>query len=484
MLATLLAGCGWVGDIFATEDEPKTTVTLHGKVAVPDGPSDYAVLTANSHLAYQWYTCFQGENDTSKTITDGRFLLESTNNCASAQYVYFYPTSPVDRKDMATGRIEFKIQVNSAAQGATLAIQDANTVAASVDIGAYGYDAGKVGLDQLISVPVTALAGPDLSRIARPFQLTSNCGTSDCYTTLSEIRWVPGNVAIPAPFTPSAMNRTPHCDPFPCRGLPRARVGMVRATQLGWTAVPVASTTTDSDGDYSIEVEASVLSGGGPIFIAVTDADGLNTLLSTIPNAFLQAGDESRLDVDRTTTAVGMMVCPNGITVPADGSGGWCIGDPISTTEITQLDTAVDAAFTTTVSIDIEVFWDDVIDDPQVLAALNSVLGAHGLPATTGDVLNTLGNNISIPVVTAKPVSTGGTTGGTPGGGTVTGDKTCSQYMSGCQVCSISACSVSNADGSCSTWYETSDGQKYACASCGDCYGAAQQVTQHCCPAQ
>lgn len=484
LAALSLTSCGWMGDMFATEEEPTTKVTFKGRVAVPDVPEDYAVLTPSTWLAFQWYTCYQGANDTSVSIVNGQFMLESTNNCSSAQYVYFYAPSPVDMKAYAQGTIQFKIQVNNASQHFTLIVQDAQAVEASVNLANYGYDSNNVSVEQLISVPVTALTGPNLSQMVRLFQLNATCNTSDCYTTLSNIRWVPpATLPGAAPYATSAR-RIPRCDPGPCRGLPRARVGVMQASQNGWTAVPADSTTTDAEGYYTLRIEASLLVNGGPFFIGATNADGTATLLSTLPGGSWKAGASFGVDVDRSTTAVGMMVCPNGMTIPADGSGGWCIGDPVSVTELDSLAGVVDESFTTTVSLELEVFWDDVIDDADVVAAVNTMLTAHGEPTVTLQELDNLGQNISIPVVPVNPIS-GGTSGGSnTTGGTIDANKQCSSFMA-CQVCSISACAASNADGStCSSWYETSNGQKFQCAACGDCQAAAQQVTQYCCPTQ
>jgi hypothetical protein len=472
------------------EDEPTKKVTLKGTVAVPDAPSDVIILSDAQHTAYQWNACYAGTQDSN--LQGGQFLLESTNNCAGAQYVYFYDTSPRDMKAYAKGTIKFKVQANNANQNLSVLIQDANTtVSNTVNLSLYGFDGSKVAVDQAIAIPVTALTVPsfDFSKVDRLFQLVANCSASDCFTTLKDIRWSPPATLSTAPalsfekasFSPMAA-RIPHCDPFPCRGARHARVNIIKSTPLGWKAEPaVNSVVTDSEGHYTIQVDVSILKNAvGPVFIGASDADGTFTFLSTIPNDQMKESATINLAVDRTTTAVGMMVCANGMTIPSDGSGGWCIGDPISTSELETFNTTVDLSFNTTGSGDPEVFLADVFDDPLVLAALNNLLSAHGEAAVTLDQLQASDDNLSLPAIPPPPSSNSTGTGGTTG---TNANKSC-QAAVACEICSVTACAATNTS-TCAAWYETSDGGKYSCTGdCNnlDCVAAAKAATEHCCP--
>lgn len=474
-----LSGCGWFTDLFEVDDVTPKLVTLHGTVAVPDGPMPYVVLSPTKWLAYQWYSCPEFNNDSA--LTNGVFLLESTNNCASAQIVYFYVDTPVDMTKYAQSKITFKAQANNAGQSLSLLVQDADGgVSNTVNLAGYGFDANSVGVAQSIAVPVTALttgAGVNLAHMSRLFQLQVGCPAADCYTNLSEIRWTAPASSL-APFTPASLRSGPRCDPFPCKRLPHARVGIVRATPTGWTADPnVRVTTTDAEGNYSLVAATSTLTAGdGPLFVAVSDFEGTFTLLSTVAESLLKDGATPDVDVDRTTTAVSMLVCPNGMTIPSDGSGGYCIGDPVGTTELDTLGEKVDAALDTTSSPVLAEFWFEIAGDADVLAELNALLADHGLPAVSEATLENLGTTVNVPIVVPQPTNTGGTTGGS----TTVGAQ-CQGAIS-CQNCSITACAAGTGESDCSAWYETSDGKRINCASCGDCSAAAQQATNYCCP--
>lgn len=472
-------GCGWMADLFEPDEIKPKTVTLRGTVAVPDGPTDYLVLTTNRWLAYQWTSCPEVSNDSAHNKANGTFLLESTNNCAGAQMVYFYAENPVDMSKFATGTLSFTVQANNAGQNLSVLVQDNNSVASNtLNLANYGFVSSTVGVDQAISLPVTALTNGtaiSLQQMKRLFQLQVGCATSDCYTYVGNVRWVPPAVQM-SPYAAQSLRKAPRCDPFACRPVKYGRVGVVRVSPTGWTAEPdVRVTTTDAEGNYTLIAPTAALDGQGPVFVAVTDIEAGITLLSTIADGYIRDGGEGDVDVDRTTTAVSMLVCPNGMTIPADGSGGYCIGDPIGVADLDTLGTAVDGALDKTASADIDVFWEDVVEDEQVLTALNTFLAEHGEAAVTYDVFVNIDVTIEIPVITSQPTSTG-TTGGTD----VVG-ATC-QGAVACEVCTIEACATGGADSSCSAWYQTSDGKRFSCASCGDCQAAANQATQYCCP--
>jgi hypothetical protein len=62
--------------------------------------------------------------------------------------------------------------------------------------------------------------------------------------------------------------------------------------------------------------------------------------------------------------------------------------------------------------------------------------------------------------------------------------QACHAVPVSCSSCTVNACASGNASSpaSCHTWYESSDGKKFECASCGDCSAAAQAAVLHCCP--
>lgn len=490
----LLQNCG----LFETDEEPTKKVTLKGTVAVPDGPTEYIVLSDAYHVGYQWSSCPDTNNNS--TLGGGTFSLESTNNCAGAQFVYFHPNAPVNLQDHSTGKITFKVQANNPNQQYTFVIQDANAVSSlMVNLTAFGFDPSKVAVDQAISIPITAITVPnfDFSKVDRVFQLTVTCSTSFCQTTVRDIKWVPSSTLTPPPlssfqemsYSPMAVKRIPHCDPFPCRRLPRASVGIMRTSTMGWKAEPaVPSVTTDSEGHFTLLVDANLLKGDGPIFIAVSDSSGSYTLLSTIPDDLIKESATIDLAVDRTTTAVGVMTCPDGMTIPSDGSGGWCIGDPISSTELDTTNTAVDGSFDTTLSLEIEIILSDVNDDPAAVDALDQFLSDNGLPDVSSQQIMSVVQNISLPIVPKPNDSTSGSTGTKPPTNTgITGgtNKQCQAVIT-CEVCSINACADTNADGtSCYGWYDGSDGSRFACSgNCQnmDCNAAANAAMSHCCP--
>jgi hypothetical protein len=169
------------------------------------------------------------------------------------------------------------------------------------------------------------------------------------------------------------------------------------------------------------------------------------------------------------------MTCPNGMTIPADGSGGWCIGDPISTTELDPLYDAIDLSLTVSVSVEVEAIVEDSVDDPAVLLALNQILNEHGLADVTAQI------DVVLPEISMPVYDTPG--GDTDDDGSTGGDYSssqCSSYIT-CEVCSISAC-VAATQASCTAGYKTSDGQYFQCSSCEDCYSAAEAATNYCCP--
>jgi hypothetical protein len=170
------------------------------------------------------------------------------------------------------------------------------------------------------------------------------------------------------------------------------------------------------------------------------------------------------------------------LTIPTDGSGGWCIGDPISTTELEPLYDTIDVSLTVSVSVEIEIIVEDALDDGNdVLDALNRLLNAQGIQdVTTDDILSAVAT-LDLPNV---PVPGTGTQNDlddddASSGGNFTSSQ-CSQYLT-CDVCSISAC-ASASQSSCEAGYKTSDGASFQCASCSDCISAAEAATQHCCP--
>ncbi len=69
--------------------------------------------------------------------------------------------------------------------------------------------------------------------------------------------------------------------------------------------------------------------------------------------------------------------------------------------------------------------------------------------------------------------------GGVPGS---EGGSSCMPVPAACSDCSVTACASVTGSGSCQSWYDTSDGQRFSCAGCGDCTSAAENAVLHCCP--
>ena len=499
-VALILTSCG----LFDPDDAlDADSVALTGTVAIPDAPTDIIVLDTGVNYAYTWQSCPETGNDSALNASAGSFQLESTNNCAGAQFVYFYSDQPVNLEAYSEGYINFKLMVNNAGQGLQLVVQDSSSVAShSLDLTTYGYSSTDVAIDQFISIPVVDLVSNsfNLSSVTRVFQLMVSCPSVDCFTTVSDIRWTQtGGGSAPAPrlglssalrtaaaYVPMASaspRHWPRCEPRSCRQVPGARVGIVSPRRSGWTAEPVPTTTTDSNGEFTLTVSLELLQSGGPHFLAVTSLDGAFTLLAPIPGDTLEGGATVELGIDRTTTAASLMTCPNGLTIPSDGSGGWCIGDPVSTQDLDPLYDAIDLSLTVSVSVDIEVIIDDAADDPAVLEALNQLLNDQGLPDVTLQDLIDAARDTVLPIVTLpdndQPDDGGGDT--TDTGGDFSGSQ-CTSYIA-CEVCSISACvSAGTSAASCEAGYKASDGAYFQCNSCEDCYAAAQAATNHCCP--
>lgn len=479
-----LSGCG----LFDFTSDAPPAVTLRGTVAVPDVPSDLVVLSQDIHLAYTWSSCPDTGND-SALRSDGSFLLESTSNCAGAQYVYFYSESALNLEAFSAGTMSFYIQANNAGQNLQLLIQDSDANSSNtLNLANYGFSASasNIAVDQKIEIPIAELvnAGFNLGAVKRVFQLLASCPNANCFTTISNIRWVyAGDTTAAA--APGLTRQWPRCEPRSCKAVPQARVGIFRPGQNGWTAEPTADVTfTDTSGEFYLEVDLEILEAGGPFFLAASARDGSLTLLSPIPGDLIEKNASLDLAIDRTTTAASVMVCPNGLTIPADGSGGWCIGDPVSTTELEPLYDTIDLALTVSVSVEIEIIVEDALDDgDDVLDALNRLLNAQGIQdVTTDDILAAVAG-LDLPRV---PVPGTGTPNdsdddASSSGGNFSSDQ-CSEYLT-CDVCSISAC-VSASQSSCEAGYKTSDGAYFQCASCSDCFTAAQNATNRCCPVQ
>lgn len=422
LTAISLVGCGGGGG-GKTTTAAANKVTITGTVAIPESPPKLVVLSSTQHMAFLWQSCPSVGNDTG--FSGSTFLLESTNNCGgAAQFVHFLQDTPKDMTAYSTGSIIFKIQVNNTNQQFTFLIQDNNTITSNVvNILNYGYDSTKVAVDQTITIPVSDLlvAGFDLTKVKRFFQINVQCSAVNCLTTLSDIKWQAGAAVLAKGQNP-AVQKTRTCVTsfLGCRRLSNAPVRIVRPSATGWKAEPaVDSVTTDSNGNFTITVDLDILIGDGPIFIGVSDSVGTFTLLSAIPDDLIIGGAIIDLAVDRTTTAAAIMVCSNGLTIPADGSGGYCIGDPISSSDLETLYATVDLSFTTTTSVDLDVFLPDVFDDPSVLDALNKLLSAHSLPQVTAQQITTTSTGAAIPII-----STFTTTPPVPGGSASSYDGT------------------------------------------------------------
>lgn len=173
------------------------------------------------------------------------------------------------------------------------------------------------------------------------------------------------------------------------------------------------------------------------------------------------------------------MTCPNGLTIPFDGFGGWCIGDPVSTSELDPLYDSIDLSLDTSVSIEVEVILQDAADSDAVVDALNVLLNNHGLPDVSATDILAAASTIDLPLVSTPNVDSDNDD--SSDNDSSNASVQCSTYLA-CEVCAIWACVSAISANNCEPGYETSDGGYYRCASCQDCYATAKAATQHCCP--
>jgi len=126
-------------------------------------------------------------------VSGSIFLLESTNNCAAEQYVYFYASPAKDMSDFANGRVTFKIEADNTGQQITFVVQDDYAQSSSVlDISNYGFDANKAGIFQAISIPVSQLTtqGIDLKKMDKLFQIFVVNSANDSFTYIADVYWM------------------------------------------------------------------------------------------------------------------------------------------------------------------------------------------------------------------------------------------------------------------------------------------------------
>ncbi|MEK6977796.1 MAG: zinc ribbon domain-containing protein, partial [Candidatus Hydrothermarchaeota archaeon] len=201
---------------------------------------------------------------------------------------------------------------------------------------------------------------------------------------------------------PLSRRTRPRCDPGPCRGVPNAPVSIMRPGASGWQ-VSKDSWTTDSTGNFVITVDENLLTYDGPIFVGASDPSGTVTLMSTIPADLILAGATIELAVDRTTTTAAVMHCPGGVFPPR---GGYCYSDPEESKSIETLYAKIDLYFADNPSttLDLDIFLPDLLNDPDILNALNQILVNNDLAQVSAQEI--IEETDELPIVTSRPIVT------------------------------------------------------------------------------
>lgn len=218
-------------------------------------------------------------------------------------------------------------------------------------------------------------------------------------------------LGMPMVASASSSRWTQWCDPFPCKRVSNTPVRIVKPSSNGWSYPtkyePSVSGTTDSNGDFSITVDKSVVTSTGPVFIAALNPDGTINLMSTIPSDLILAGATIELAVDRTTTAAAVMHCSGGVYPPP--RGGWCYSDPQESTNLERLYAKIDIVFANNPSTTTEDnYLSDVTTDPDVLNTFNQILSENNLPSVSAqqimdEAVPTGGVGITNPEPTITP---------------------------------------------------------------------------------
>ncbi len=213
---------------------------------------------------------------------------------------------------------------------------------------------------------------------------------------------LPSVVPVAGGGSPSGRRTTPRCDPGPCRPVPNSPVRIMKPGNTGWM-VSKDSWTTDSNGDFSITVDRDLLSYDGPVFVGASDPEGAFTLMSTIPADLILAGATIELAVDRTTTTAAVMHCPGGVFPPR---GGYCYSDPEESKSIETLYAKIDLYFADNPSttLDLDIFLPDLLNDPDILNALNQILVNNDLAQVSAQEI--VEETDELPIITSRPIVT------------------------------------------------------------------------------
>jgi hypothetical protein len=301
-------------------------MTLDGTVAIPPKFKIYPVFNNYGRPTSIEYLACPAQNN-STTIKGPVTVVHTQTNCSDQQFVHFFEEDNKDLSDYADGTIEVRLQATAGAMTLNAFIQDANTlVSNTLDVSQYGFDPTKTGVEQKISIPVSALtsgiAAFDLANVKRVLQFNIGCSSANCYLSIYNVQWRGGTE------TSNGLTTTSTC---PKRGCGKANTGSIvrwyMPTSYGWkSVVPTATAVTTDDGSFSAAFDKSrlvkLLKENIPIALAVSEPNSEFTFMYSVT---LEEMSSKTLDVDISveSTLTAMMQCPGGVYPPP--SGGYCV---------------------------------------------------------------------------------------------------------------------------------------------------------------
>lgn len=337
----LLGACG----LFSTKKDsaPKQTlVTIKGSSVLPSVLAPLNLYKNSKFapgLSFAWVSCPSTGNQSKASST--YIVVESKNNCAGSQYIYFEASPTMDLSDYANGTLSFTVEANNTQQGLRIFIQDDTKASDPINLSSFGYDSSKASVLQTITVPIISLIGStaiDLKKVKRPLQMNITCPNSDCLTKINDIQLKVKQSATALAMDgfkqylvekltqkqdlPLASYKPKYCDPGPCRAASNAPIKFVQPSQSGWTATGVQVGSTGTNGDYSFtgfykDLIDAATNAGLPIYLALTDPNSGLTFIALIPTDKLveDSNGEITLDlnIDLSTTALAELDCPGGI---------------------------------------------------------------------------------------------------------------------------------------------------------------------------
>lgn len=174
-------------------------------------------------------------------------------------------------------------------------------------------------------------------------------------------------------------------------------VGILLPGQAGWTSARFSKTSgipnkavTQTDGSYTMKIDMGLLTTteGYPAFVAVSDSTQTFTLLAEIPKDLAIEGAQLQLDINPSTTATSLLVCPGGKYPP--GNGAYCYSDPNKTSSydglfVSTLESALATALTsleTTTPPNWATFLTKILADSATFDALKAVATTAGISST------------------------------------------------------------------------------------------------------